>query len=163
MPVWSLSARERGSEFRVRLSLANAEASAVRVDKDRKNHLSSLSFALTEFADWRCHLQSGLWHVSSIYNISMLSIPPGHGIYSCYAKFSQEQRRYLATIDNAEMGFLTSEFINKIPGWILELADNEILMCLPFWYLILPPTEDLMGSSTRSHHFKVLRKIDTNI
>ena len=29
----------------------DAEASAVRVDKDRKNHLSSLSFAPTEFAD----------------------------------------------------------------------------------------------------------------
>ena len=42
---------ERESQFRVRLSLANAEASAVRVDKDRKYHLSSLSFALTEFAD----------------------------------------------------------------------------------------------------------------
>ena len=53
------------------LSLANAEVSAVRVDKDRKNHLSSLSFALTEFADSRCQLQSGLWHVSSIYNIYM--------------------------------------------------------------------------------------------
>ena len=44
---------------------------AVRADKDRKNLPASLSFALTEFAEWRCHLQSGLWLVSSICNISM--------------------------------------------------------------------------------------------
>ena len=54
----------------IRLSLSNA----VRIDKDRKNLPSSLSFALTEFADWRCHLQSGLWLVSSIFNISMIVI-----------------------------------------------------------------------------------------
>ena len=36
-------------------------------------------------------------------------------------------------------------------------------LCALFWYLTPPPTEDLMGSSTRSHHFKVLRKIATNI
>ena len=54
----------------------------VCVDKDRKNHLSSLSFALTDFADWRCHLQSGLWLVSSIYNISMINI-----LQVCYLVF----------------------------------------------------------------------------
>ena len=52
-PAWNLSARARESE-RVRglgcLSLA-AHACAVRVDKDRKNLPSSLSFALTEFRD----------------------------------------------------------------------------------------------------------------
>ena len=52
---------------RVRLSLSNA----VRVDKDRKNLPSSLSFDPTEFPDWLCHLQSGLWLVDSICNISM--------------------------------------------------------------------------------------------
>ena len=52
---------------RDRLSLSNA----VRVDKKRKNLPSSFSFALSEFADWRCHLQSGPWLVSSICNISM--------------------------------------------------------------------------------------------
>ena len=40
--------------------------------RQRQNNLpSSVSFALTEFAGWRCHLQSGLWLVS-IYNISMV-------------------------------------------------------------------------------------------
>ena len=40
-------------------------------DKDRRNLPSSLSFALTEFPDCGCHLQSGLWLVDSICNISM--------------------------------------------------------------------------------------------
>ena len=69
-PSWSLSARTRERErviWMIRLSLSNT----VHVDKDRKNLPSSLSFALTEFANWRCHLQSGLSLVSSIYNISM--------------------------------------------------------------------------------------------
>ena len=67
-PAWNLSARARERViWRIRLSFSNA----VRVDKDRKNLPSSLSFALTEFADWRYHLQSSLWLVSSICNISM--------------------------------------------------------------------------------------------
>ena len=58
---------------RVRLSLSKA----VRVNKDRKNLPSSLSSALAEFPDWRCQLQSGLWLVDSICNISM-GFSPAH-------------------------------------------------------------------------------------
>ena len=72
-PAWNLSARARERViWRIRLSLSNA----VRVDKDRKNLPSSLSFALTEFADRRCHLQSGLWIVSSICNIISMFLSP---------------------------------------------------------------------------------------
>ena len=71
-PAWNLSARARERViWRIRPPLSNA----VRVDTDRKNLPSSLSFALTEFADWRCHFQSGLWLVSSICNISMITCP----------------------------------------------------------------------------------------
>ena len=57
--VWNLSARAREREW---------------LEKDRKNLPSSYSFALIEFPDWRCHLQSGLWLVDSICNISMIFI-----------------------------------------------------------------------------------------
>ena len=43
-------------------------------NKDRKNLSSSLSFAFTEFLDWRCHLQSGLWLVAFICNTSMIVV-----------------------------------------------------------------------------------------
>ena len=64
--AWNLSARARVIR-RVCLFLSNA----MRVGKDRKNLPSSRSVALTEFPDWRCHLQSGLWLVDSICNIFM--------------------------------------------------------------------------------------------
>ena len=77
-PAWNLSAWARDRVIRrVRLSLLKT----VRVDKDRKNLPSSLSFALTEFPDWRCHLQSGLWLVDSICNISMGSSRLDHDCF----------------------------------------------------------------------------------
>ena len=91
--------RERERERvirRVRLSLYNA----VRVDKDGKNLPSSLSFALIEFPDCRCHLQRGLWLVNSICNISMGLC--GYAQYMVYylVKYCKNQVNYLSYTEN---------------------------------------------------------------